>query len=281
MVSRDPMGRFGIVTVSLLALVALLAPVIAPHDPLHQYRNQLLAGMSWEFPLGTDHLGRCILSRLIWGGRISLSVSLLVIVLGGGVGVFTGLISGYLGGWIDTVIMRIYDGIMAFPGILFGLLVVVILGPGQSTVAFAIAIHVMPRYARLMRSRVLQEREKDYVLAARSIGATGWRLMRLHILPNAVTPIVYVMVLTAGFAVLAEASLSFLGLGTQPPYPSWGVMLSDSRPYLRVAPLCSIFPGLALVLLLLGLNFLADALRTALDPYGELYSGQLRVRSEP
>ena len=279
-VSRDPMGRFGIVTVGFLALVALLAPVIAPHDPLQQYRDQLLAGVSWQFPLETDHLGRCILSRLIWGARISLTVSLLVISLGGAVGVFTGLVSGYLGGWIDAVIMRIYDGILAFPGILFGLLVVAMLGPGQMTVAFAIAINVTPRYARLMRSRVLQEREKDYVLAARSIGATGWRLMWLHILPNAVTPLIYVMALTAGFAVLAEAGLSFLGLGTQPPHPSWGVMLSDARPYLHAAPLYSIFPGLALVLLLLGLNFLADALRTVLDPHGA-YSGGLPFRSGP
>lgn len=272
------MGRFGMVTVGFLALVALLAPLIAPHDPLQQYRDQLLAGVSWQFPLGTDHLGRCILSRLIWGARISLTVSLLVITLGGGVGIVTGLVSGYLSGWIDSLIMRIYDGILAFPGILFGLLVVAMLGAGQMTVAFAIAINVTPRYARLMRSRVLQEREKDYVLAARSIGATQWRLMWSHILPNAVTPLLYVMALTAGFAVLAEASLSFLGLGTQPPYPSWGVMLSDARPYLREAPLYSIFPGVALVLLLLGLNFLADALRTALDPHG-VYSGRPPFRS--
>jgi ABC-type dipeptide/oligopeptide/nickel transport system permease subunit len=270
-VLRDPMGRFGIIAVGFLALVALIAPVIAPHDPLQQHREQLLAGISWQFPLGTDHLGRCLFSRLIWGARISLTVSVLVIALGGSIGMLTGLLSGYLGGWIDTVIMRIYDGILAFPGILFGLLVVAIVGPGQTTVALAIAINVTPRYARLMRSRVLQEREKDYVVAAKSIGVREWRLMWLHILPNAVTPLIYVMALTAGFAVLAEASLSFLGLGTQPPHPSWGVMLSDARPYLRVAPLYSIFPGCALVLLLLGLNFLADALRTAFDPHGSRY----------
>lgn len=279
-VLQDPMGRFGIVTLAFLALVALLAPVIAPHDPVQQHRDHLLAGVSWQFPLGTDHLGRDMLSRLLWGARVSLTVSLLVIAFGAGIGVSTGLVSGYLGGWIDTVAMRIYDGILAFPGILFGILVVTMLGPGQMTVAFAIAINVTPRYARLMRSRVLQEREKDYVLAARSIGATDWRLVWLHILPNAVTPLLYVMALTAGFAVLAEAGLSFLGLGTQPPHPSWGAMVSDARPYLRQAPLYSIFPGLALLLLLLGLNFLADALRTALDPH-RAYFGRLPLRSGP
>ena len=265
-VVRNPMGLFGIVVLAALVVCALGAPLISPFDPAQQHRGAELLGPGETYLLGTDRLGRDELSRLIWGARNSLTVAVLAVVLGAAVGVSTGLLAGYLGGWLDVGVMRFYDALLAFPGILLAILIISVLGPGQTTVAYALALGSTPGYARLMRSRVLQEREKEYVLAAQTAGADAWRVMFVHVLPNAVAPLIYVMALTMGFAVLAESSLSFLGLGTQPPLPSWGAMLTEARPNLREAPLNSILPGTCIAILLLSLNFLADALRNALDP---------------
>lgn len=265
-VLRQPMGIFGVAALALFLFAALCSPLISPYDPLAQHRGVELTAPGATYLLGTDELGRDVLSRLIWGARNSLIVSILAVTLGAAAGVSTGTVAGYLGGWVDTVIMRVYDGLLAFPGILLAVLIIAVVGPGQMTVAYALALGATPGYARLMRSRVLQERENDYVLAARGIGAGSWRIMFIHVLPNAIAPLIYVMALTMGIAILAESALSFLGLGTQPPTPSWGAMLAEARPYLRQAPLDAIFPGLCIALLLLGLNFLADALRDALDP---------------
>ena len=265
-VVRNPMGMFGLIVLAVLVICAIGAPVISPFDPTEQHRGSELLPPGLPFVLGTDRLGRDELSRLIWGARNSLTVALLAVLLGAAIGVSTGLLAGYSGGWVDATIMRLYDALLAFPGILLAILIISVLGAGQATVAYALALGSIPGYARLMRSRVFQEREKDYVLAAQTVGATARRVMFVHVLPNAVAPLVYVMALTMGFAVLAESSLSFLGLGTQPPIPSWGAMLTEARPNLRDAPLNSIFPGTCIALLLLSLNFLADALRNALDP---------------
>ena len=260
------MGLFGAVVVSLLVIGAIAAPLISPFDPIEQHPGSELLPPGGRFLLGTDNLGRDLFSRIIFGSRSSLLVGIVAVGLGAGIGIATGLAAGYLGGWVDAVIMRFYDALLSFPAILLGIGVVSVLGSGPLSVGYALAFATVPTFARLMRSRVLSERERDYVLAARCIGARDGRIMRRHVLPNAVAPLLIQISLSMGIAVLAESALTFLGLGTQPPMPSWGGMLNDSRAYLRTAPGFGIFPGLALALLLLGLNFLSDALRDALDP---------------
>src|SRR5207302_660804 len=195
-----------------------------------------------------------------------LFIGIVAVALGAGFGIATGLAAGYLRGFVDAVIMRIYDALLSFPAILLGIGIVSVLGTGPLSVALALAFATLPNFARLMRARVLTEREREYILAARCIGARDRRIMWRHVLPIAVAPLLIQISLAMGFAVLAESALSFLGLGTHPPNPSWGAMLNESRAYLRTAPGFGIFPGAALATLLLGLNFLADALRDALDP---------------
>jgi peptide/nickel transport system permease protein len=262
----NPMGLFGIVVVSLLIIGAIAAPLISPFDPIEQHPGSELLLPGGRFLLGTDNLGRDLLSRIIFGSRSSLLVGVVAVGLGAGLGIASGLAAGYLGGWADAVIMRLYDALLSFPAILLGIGVVSVLGSGPLSVACALAIATVPTFARLMRARVLTERERDYVLAARCIGARAARIMWQHVLPNAMAPLLIQISLSMGFAILAESALTFLGLGTQPPMPSWGGMLNESRAYLRTAPSFGIFPGLALASLLLGLNFLSDALRDALDP---------------
>jgi peptide/nickel transport system permease protein len=262
----NPMGLFGITVVSLLVIGAIAAPLISPFDPIEQHPGSELLPPGGRFPLGTDNLGRDLLSRIIFGSRSSLLVGMVAVGLGAGLGIASGLAAGYLGGWPDAVIMRFYDALLSFPAILLGIGVVSVLGSGPLSVAYALAIATIPTFARLMRARVLTERERDYVLAARCIGARAMRIMWQHVLPNAMAPLLIQISLSMGFAILAESALTFLGLGTQPPMPSWGGMLNESRAYLRTAPSFGIFPGLALASLLLGLNFLSDALRDALDP---------------
>jgi peptide/nickel transport system permease protein len=260
------MGLFGIAVVSLLVVGAIAAPLISPFDPIEQHPGSELLPPGGRFLLGTDNLGRDLLSRIIFGSRSSLLVGMVAVGLGAGLGIASGLAAGYLGGWSDAVIMRFYDALLSFPAILLGIGVVSVLGSGPLSVAYALAIATIPTFARLMRARVLTERERDYVLAARCIGARAARIMWQHVLPNAMAPLLIQISLSMGFAILAESALTFLGLGTQPPMPSWGGMLNESRAYLRTAPSFGIFPGLALAMLLMGLNFLSDALRDALDP---------------
>jgi peptide/nickel transport system permease protein len=263
---RNPFGVFGLSVLGLLVFCALAAPLISPYNPLEQHVGAELRPPGLEYLLGTDNLGRDILSRIIYGSRASLLVGVVAVALGAGAGIATGLAAGYFGGIVDTIIMRFYDALLSFPAILLGIAVVSVIGTGMLPVAYALAIASLPTFARLMRSRVLAERERDYVLAAQCCGASDQRIMWLHVLPNAVAPLLIQISLAMGFSVLAESALSFLGLGTQPPDPSWGSMLNESRAYLRTVPTFGIFPGVALAILLLGLNFLADALRDALDP---------------
>jgi peptide/nickel transport system permease protein len=265
-ITRSPMGAFGLAVVVIMALLALLAPVISPYSPIAQHAGQELRPPGSEFLLGSDDLGRDLLTRILYGARVSFVVGIVATALGAAVGVSTGLLGGYVGGWVDSVIMRCYDALLAFPGVIIGIAVISILGPSTLNVAYALAIGGMPFFARLMRSSVLSERERDYVYAARCIGARDGRIMFLHVLPNTLAPLLVQLSLAMGFAVLAEAGLSFLGLGTQPPDPSWGSMLYDSRAYLREAPWYGLWPGVALTILLVALNYLSDALRDALDP---------------
>ena len=263
---RNPLGFFGLLILSLLVLAAILAPLISPYDPIVQHQGKELLGPNPEFWFGTDELGRDLLSRIIFGTRPSLTVAVMVVVIGGGLGILAGLAAGYFGGWVEAVLMRLFDALFAFPPVLLGFVVIAALGPGTFQVAYAIALAVVPSLGRVTRSLVLKERHRDYVLAARCIGSDSARVMFMHVLPNAFAPLIVNIALLMGFSVLAEASLAFLGLGTQPPVPSWGAMLNASRAYLRVDPWMAIGPGIVLALLLLGLNYLADALRDAFDP---------------
>jgi peptide/nickel transport system permease protein len=263
---QNPMGLIGAVIVAIIVAAALAAPFISPYDPIEQHPGFELQPPGGQFWLGTDHLGRDLLSRIIYGSRSSMLIGVVAVGLGAAFGIGSGLAAGYLGGWVDGVLMRTFDALLSFPAILLGIGVVSVLGGGPLSVAIALAVATIPNFARLMRARVLSEREREYVVAARCIGARSGRVMGVHVLPNAIAPLLIQISLTMGFAVLAESALTFLGLGTQPPTPSWGGMLNESRAYLRTAPWFGIFPGLALALLLLGLNFLTDALRDALDP---------------
>jgi peptide/nickel transport system permease protein len=265
-IARSPMGAFGLVIVLVLLVLAVFAPALAPYSPLEQHPGSELLPPGSGFLLGTDELGRDLLSRILYGARVSFIVGILATAIGASVGVSTGLLSGYIGGWVDGIIMRCYDVLLAFPGIIIGIAVISILGASSVNVAYALALGGMPFFARLMRSIVLSERERDYIYAARAIGARDGRIMFGHVLPNTIAPLLVQLSLAMGFAVLAEAALSFLGLGTQPPDPSWGSMLNDSRAYLREAPFYGLWPGVALTILLVGLNYLSDALRDALDP---------------
>jgi peptide/nickel transport system permease protein len=263
---RNPAGAFGLGTITLLFLIAIFAPIVAPYDPLEQDGSAELMGPSAAHPFGTDELGRDLLSRIIFGSRTSLMVGVLAVTLGSLIGVTSGLAAGYVGGGLDTLIMRLWDVLLAFPAILIGIAIAAMLGPGATNAAIALAIVSIPQFSRITRASVLGEKQRDYVQAARSIGVRNVSIAVRHILPNTVSPFLVQLSLAMGYAVLLEAGLSFLGLGTQPPDPSWGGMLNASRTYLRDAPYYAIFPGIALSLLLLGLNFLSDALRDALDP---------------
>ena len=265
-VLRKPTGLVGLGVVLIVILVAISAPIISPFDPVKQAKGKELIPPGAPFFLGTDEFGRDIFSRLIYGSQISLMVAVVSVVIGGGVGVLTGLISGYRGGWLDAILMRIFDVILAYPAIILGIAIVAVIGSGSMNVAYALAIVYIPSFARMVRASVLTLKEREFVSAAVTIGCSDLRVMFLHIWPNCVGPVLVQASLSFGYSVLAEASLSFLGLGTQPPNPSWGTMISEGRAFLRVAWWYSVFPGVALATLSTGLNYFSDALRDTLDP---------------
>ncbi|MGI8880245.1 MAG: ABC transporter permease [Jatrophihabitans sp.] len=264
---RQGIGVVGIVIVLGWILVALFAPVLAPTDPnIQQAGAQLLPLGSHGHLLGTDELGRDVFSRVLFGARVSIGIGLAAVAVGSVVGMISGMLAGYFGGIVDTLVMRTADITLAYPGILLGVVIVAVLGQGTGQVAVAIAIINIPIFARLARSSVLRERELDYVAAASLAGCSWMRILFRHILPNSLGPLIVQASISVAHAVLIEASLSFLGLGAQPPTASWGSMLNESRSYLSQSWSFAVFPGLALASLLLGLNFLADALRNAMDP---------------
>ncbi len=263
--STTAMGA--IVIMAALILMAVAAPLLAPYDPNAILPGASLAPPSRTFLFGGDVIGRDVLSRVIFGARISLTVGLICVAISLSVGTLLGLLAGYFGGQIDNVIMRIVDMLLAFPGILLALTVVSVLGPGIFNMMIAVGISGIPNFARLVRGSVLCAKENVYVEAAHCVGCSNWRIMLRHILPNIVAPITVLSSLTYGWAILNAASLSFLGLGAQPPTAEWGVMLSDGRTYLRDAPWLTIFPGLAIIISVLAANLLGDGLRDALDPH--------------
>jgi peptide/nickel transport system permease protein len=256
----------GLILTLLLVLAALAAPLLSPHDPNVQDTSRRLEAPSKEHKLGLDDLGRDVLSRIIWGARVSLRVGFSVVVLASLVGITLGAISGYFGGVIDMIVMRLCDILLAFPGILLAIALVAVLGPSINNVVLALSIIGWVGYARLVRGQVLKVREMEYVTAAKALGAKSPRVIVRHVLPNVINPVIVMATLGLAGAVLAEAALSFLGLGVQPPTPSWGAMLTSGRRYLGLANHLAIFPGAAIMLAVMGLNFLGDGLIDALDP---------------
>jgi peptide/nickel transport system permease protein len=251
----------------LVALVSLLAPALAPRDPIETNLAQRLAPIGTPgYPLGADDLGRDILSRLIWGGRISLIIGFSAVMVAMVLGILIGLVAGFFGGWLDALIMRLIDILLAFPAILLAITIVASLGPGLRNSMLAVSLVGIPYYARIVRGSVLSLREQEFVHAARLIGATNLRIIAQHVLPNTLAPLIVAATLDVGFMITAAAGLSFLGLGAQPPTAEWGVMLSQGRQFIRNAPHVSIVPGTAIFLVILALNFLGDGLRDALDP---------------
>ena len=263
---RNRLVLFGTTLILLIALLAACADLVAPYDPTEMKVVDALKRPSAPHPFGTDRFGRDVLSRTIYGSRIALGVALSSIVLAFVVGTALGLVGGYAGGWPDLVIGRVMDVLFSFPTLILAIAIAAMLGPGLNNAALAIAVVYVPLFSRVARGPVIAEREKDHVAAAQGLGA-GWpRIVFRHILPNVLAPLIVQASVSLAFAILIEASLSYLGLGTQPPDPSWGTMLNEGRTYLETAPWMSIFPGLAIMLAVFGFNLLGDGLRDTLDP---------------
>lgn len=263
---RSIVGRIGGGLVTVFLVVTAVAPWLAPYDPVTPDFAEVLSPPSWRHPFGTDDIGRDIFSRVLHGSRVSLEAGLFTVALALTVGLPLGLVAGFFGGRLDNLIMRGIEVILSFPTLVLALGITAVLGPKLIHALFAIGIVFVPHFARLIRAQVLTVRENDFVAAARALGASDVRVMGQHLLPNCLAPILVQSSFSIAFAILAEAALSFLGLGTQPPTPSWGIMLSMGRGYLEQAPWLGAFPGLAIFVTVLGFNLLGDGIRDALDP---------------
>ncbi|CAM3264251.1 dipeptide transport system permease protein [Paracoccus aminovorans] len=270
--SQNRGAVIGLVVFVLLVLTAFLAPLLAPHDPTQQYRDALLVPPIWQeggragFLLGTDAVGRDMLSRLIYGAQYSLFIGIVVVAIALTGGIIIGLIAGFYGGWMDSVIMRVMDVVLAFPSLLLALVLVAILGPGLTNAMIAIAIVYQPHFARLTRAAVMGEKAREYVAAAKVAGASNLRLMFRTILPNCLAPLIVQATLSFSSAVLDSAALGFLGMGAQPPASEWGTMLAEAREFILRAWWVVTFPGLAILVSVLAINLMGDGLRDALDP---------------
>jgi len=267
---RLPVFSLGII--ALFALVALFAPVVSPADPVAQsLRNRFRPpawqeGGSWQNPLGTDRLGRDLLSRIVWGSRVSLTAGVLTVLLASAVGAAVGLVAGYYGGRVDAVLMRVTDATMSFPVILLALILAVTAGPSFANVVVAIAVILWARYARVIRGNVLTLMQLDFIAQSRVAGAGAWRIITRHLFPNTFNTLVVLVTLQIGYVIIVEASLSFLGAGIPPPAPAWGSMIAEGREFVTRAWWASCFPGLAILLVVLAFNLLGDWLRDTLDP---------------
>lgn len=263
---RSPLTVAGLSLIAFLALIALLAPLLAPSDPLKQVLSTRLDPPSADHWLGTDQLGRDVLSRMIYGARISLLIGIVVVGLAASVGTFVGLVAGYFGGWLDEALMRLTDVFFAFPALILAMAISGALGPSLTNAMIAIAVVSWPVYARLVRAQVLSLREREFVEAARGLGASANRIVWGHILPNTLAPLLVQASFDMGGAILSAAGLSFIGFGTQPPTAEWGVMISEGRNYIATHSWLSLFPGLAILLTVAAFNLIGDGLRDALDP---------------
>jgi peptide/nickel transport system permease protein len=263
---RNRVGFLGFVIAAFVLLAALVGPWLTPTSPLHQSVLERFEGPSWRHLLGTDNFGRDALTRILYGFRMSLAVSVGAVGLSTLLGSTIGLVAAYAGGWLDRLLMRLMDVLLAFPIILLAIAVLAVLGPGGFNTGLAIGIVYTPIFARLARGPALTVLSWDYVAAARAVGAGANRIVLRHVLPNILAPILVQVTLSLSTAILVEASLSFLGLGTQPPTPSLGLMLSESRDYMLLSPWVSVFSGLAILAASLGFNLFGDGLRDLLDP---------------
>ena len=252
--------------IGVLFLVAILAPVISPHDPIAQDPDNSYLPPGGGHVLGTDELGRDLLSRIIWGARVSLPVAFVAVAVGLSIGGFVGVLAGYRGKLTDLLLMRVIDALLAFPGIILAIAIVAALGPGLTHAMIAIGIVNVPVYARLVRGQVLQLKNQEFITAVRAMGATPLRIIVGHIVPNLLNPIIVQVSLSAGFAILAEATLSFLGLGAQVPTPDWGQMINNGVRFLNNDPYLALVPGVAISLTVFAFNLFGDSLRDALDP---------------
>ena len=257
---------FGLVVLLLLMFTAIFAAQLAPYDPYRPGVGDSLMEPSWAHPLGTDILGRDTLSRLIYGSRTALMVGFISVGIASVIGISLGLISGYYGGMVNVIIMRAMDAFMCFPMILLALVIAAVLGGGIHNVIIALSVAIIPGYARVMHGLALSIRENDYILAEKAMGATNKRTMLIHVLPNALPPLIVLMTLQLGSLILAEAGLSFLGIGIEPPGAAWGSMVNDGYKYLMRDPVLSFAPGLAIMLVVFAFNMVGDGLRDALDP---------------
>jgi peptide/nickel transport system permease protein/oligopeptide transport system permease protein len=257
---------FGMVVFVAFLIIAIFAPQIAPYDPLQRNLEEALQQPNAQHLLGTDAIGRDTLSRLIYGTRISLIVGVLVVTIAGGLGVILGAIAGYYGGFIGAVIMRLMDTLMTIPMMILALAISALLGGGLKNVVIALGFGLIPGYARLMASQVLVAKETDYVLSGHAMGASNLRILIRHIVPNCFSPILVLVTMMMGTTILAEAGLSFIGIGITPPTPAWGGMVTDGRNYLLSNPFLSIAPGVAIMLMVFSFNMIGDGLRDALDP---------------
>ena len=257
---------FGLVVIIILVLAAVFAPFVAPFDPYEQNLLNTKATPSWEHPLGTDTLGRDTLSRIIYGARTSLQVGIFAILVSSSIGMLLGLTAGYFGGWTNTIIMRIMDALMSFPPIMMALMVASLLEGGIYSVIVALSVGMIPPYARVMCGQAMHIKENDYVLAGKAIGSTNKRVMFRHVAPNCFPPLIVMMTMSIGRAILAEAGLSYLGIGIKPPGAAWGAMVSEGYRYLETFPILSFAPGIAIMIVVFAFNMVGDGLRDALDP---------------
>jgi peptide/nickel transport system permease protein len=266
-IRRKPLGMASAALLLLLVFTAIFAPVLAPYDPLATQPEIRLAPPSWAHPFGTDDIGRDVLSRVIYGSRISLWVGLLAVGIGTLAGTIIGLVSGYWEGRLDLVLQRVMDAVQTIPGLILALAIVSVLRPSTTNAMLAIAVVIIPGNSRIVRGAVLAAKQNRFVEAAQAIGCRDFRIIATHILPNVTAPILIIASIWLGNAILIEASLSYLGVGTQPPTPSWGLMLSSTgRAFMEQAPWLAIFPGLAISLAVFGFNLFGDTLRDAWDP---------------
>ena len=261
----NKLALLGGVIIGVFVIVAVMAPVIAPYDPMLQDLEQITAPSSEKHIFGTDELGRDIFSRIVWGAQTSLFIGISVVFLGGVTGVLLGVVSGYFGGWVDMLIMRVVDTLMAFPTILLALMFVTILGGNLQSAVLSVALASVPRFVRLSRASVLSISKKEYIEAAVVIGQKSRLILWKHILPNCTAPILVLVTLNIGNSIMTISGLGFLGIGVSPETAEWGAMLSNARMFLRNAPHVAIFPGLAIAFVVLGFNLLGDGLRDVLD----------------
>lgn len=263
---HQPAAMIGMVILVLMTLGALAAPLLTPYDPAKLSPREARLPPNWDHPLGTDHFGRDELTRILYGARVSLRIGLIAVSIGATIGVTLGALAGYRGGWVDEAIARFVDVMLAFPGILLAIAVVAVLGPDLNNLMIAVGVGTVPGFARLVRGQTLAAREYDYVVAARALGCSHPKILARHILPNVLAPIVVYATLSIAGAILAGASLNYLGLGAKPPTAEWGLMLAEARDEIRRSWWLPTFPGLAIMLTVIAINAVGDGLRDAFDP---------------